>query len=251
MQTSTGTRRLDQNARICPVPGLPRLDREGAPTTAARRALSRTCSITQRDVHRPDARCSEGGVSMSEKIREWQRQGGVPEIPSKALLTCLHRLTGSRLERGQPAWRSGAPNARGRVGVAVAQGDQPVPVCHSAGGCRVAAAGQAGAETLAVAVAASGSGGDLPGACCGRVFAKDRPRVGACPSTVYREVAANGGPGRYRACSADRRALRMLHRRKPAKLAQCPRLREVAGSKLELRWPYGADRGLAEGELSR
>jgi len=30
MRTSTGTRRLDQNARICPVPGLPRLDREAA-----------------------------------------------------------------------------------------------------------------------------------------------------------------------------------------------------------------------------
>jgi hypothetical protein len=29
MRTSTGTRRLDQNARICPVPGPPGLDREG------------------------------------------------------------------------------------------------------------------------------------------------------------------------------------------------------------------------------
>ena len=34
------------------------------------------------------ARCSEAGASMSEKIRERQRQGGVPEIPSKARLTC-------------------------------------------------------------------------------------------------------------------------------------------------------------------
>jgi IS30 family transposase len=60
--------------------------------------------------------------------------------------------------------------------------------------------------------------------------------LGRAPSTVCREVAATGGPGRYRACSADRRALRMLHRRKPAKLAQCPRLREIVESKLELRW---------------
>ena len=61
--------------------------------------------------------------------------------------------------------------------------------------------------------------------------------LGRAPSTVCREVAANGGAGRYRACAADRRALRLAHRRKPAKLARCPRLRKVAGSKLELRWP--------------
>jgi hypothetical protein len=60
--------------------------------------------------------------------------------------------------------------------------------------------------------------------------------LGRAPSTVCREVAANGGAGRYRACAADRRALRLAHRPKPAKLARCPRLRKVAGSKLELRW---------------
>jgi IS30 family transposase len=60
--------------------------------------------------------------------------------------------------------------------------------------------------------------------------------VGRAPSTVCREVAANGGPGRYRACAADRRAVRLLRRPKPAKLAVCPRLREVVESKLELRW---------------
>src|SRR5215468_12287979 len=75
--------------------------------------------------------------------------------------------------------------------------------------------------------------------------------LGRAPSTVCREVAANGGAGRYRACAADRRALRRAHRPRPAKLARCPRLRQVVESKLELRWPFGADRGLAEGELSR
>jgi hypothetical protein len=61
--------------------------------------------------------------------------------------------------------------------------------------------------------------------------------LGRAPSTVCREVAANGGAGRYRACAADRRALRLAHRPKPAKLARCPRLRAVVESKLELRWP--------------
>jgi len=60
--------------------------------------------------------------------------------------------------------------------------------------------------------------------------------VGRDPSTVCREVAANGGREQYRACAADRRAVRLLRRPKPAKLAVCPRLREVVEGKLELRW---------------
>jgi IS30 family transposase len=35
-------------------------------------------------------------------------------------------------------------------------------------------------------------------------------RLGRAPSTVCREVAANGGRGRYRACAADRRAVRRM-----------------------------------------
>jgi IS30 family transposase len=61
-------------------------------------------------------------------------------------------------------------------------------------------------------------------------------RLGRAPSTVCREVAANGGGGRYRACLADRRAVRLMRRPRPAKLARCPRLREAVESKLELRW---------------
>jgi len=61
-------------------------------------------------------------------------------------------------------------------------------------------------------------------------------RLGRAPSTVCREVVANGGPGRYRACAADRRALRNMRRPKPAKLALCPRLREIVEGKLELCW---------------
>jgi IS30 family transposase len=61
-------------------------------------------------------------------------------------------------------------------------------------------------------------------------------RLGRAPSTVCREVAANGGRDRYRACAADRRAVRRMRRPKPARLARCPRLRAVVESKLELRW---------------
>jgi IS30 family transposase len=60
--------------------------------------------------------------------------------------------------------------------------------------------------------------------------------LGRAPSTVCREVAASGGRERYRACAADRRAIRLMRRPKPARLARCPRLREVVEAKLELRW---------------
>ena len=59
--------------------------------------------------------------------------------------------------------------------------------------------------------------------------------LGRAPPAVCREIAANGGPQRYRAHDAGRRAVRQLRRPKPAKLAQCPRLRELVEAKLELR----------------
>jgi IS30 family transposase len=61
-------------------------------------------------------------------------------------------------------------------------------------------------------------------------------RLGRSPSTVSREVAANGGRKRYRACSADRAAVRRMVRPKVSKLAACARLRAVVEAKLELRW---------------
>src|SRR5215472_9788286 len=54
--------------------------------------------------------------------------------------------------------------------------------------------------------------------------------LGRAPPAVCREVAASGGRDRYRACAADRRAVRRMRRPKPAKLARCPRLREVVES---------------------
>jgi IS30 family transposase len=75
--------------------------------------------------------------------------------------------------------------------------------------------------------------------------------LGRAPSTVCRDVAANGGRERYRACAADRRAVRLLHRPKAAKLAVCPRLRQVAREQAGAALVTAADRGLASGELSR
>jgi IS30 family transposase len=61
-------------------------------------------------------------------------------------------------------------------------------------------------------------------------------RLERAPSTISREVSGNDGPGRYRACRADKAAVRRTRRPKPSKLAQCERLRSVVEAKLELRW---------------
>jgi transposase, IS30 family len=61
-------------------------------------------------------------------------------------------------------------------------------------------------------------------------------QLGRVPSTVTREVAANGGRRGYRAWSADRHARARARRPKPAKLAACARLRKVVEEQLELRW---------------
>ena len=61
-------------------------------------------------------------------------------------------------------------------------------------------------------------------------------RLSRAPSTVSREVAANGGRRRYRAVVADRAALRRTRRPKPAKLAVAPELCALVESKLQLRW---------------
>ena len=61
-------------------------------------------------------------------------------------------------------------------------------------------------------------------------------RLGRAPSTISREVAVNGGRRRYRACRADKAAVRRSCRPKASKLAACPRLRALVESKLELRW---------------
>ena len=60
--------------------------------------------------------------------------------------------------------------------------------------------------------------------------------LGRCPSTVCREVNANGGRRKYRALVADRAASRNALRPKRAKRAECRRLRGVVERKLEAKW---------------
>jgi IS30 family transposase len=56
------------------------------------------------------------------------------------------------------------------------------------------------------------------------------------PSTVSREVNANGGQRAYRALVANRAAQRRRRRPKVRKLAACRRLRAKVEAKLEVRW---------------
>jgi len=60
--------------------------------------------------------------------------------------------------------------------------------------------------------------------------------LGRAPSTVAREVAANGGRRRYRAHLAEERAFRRARRPRPAKLACNPRLRRAVERFLAARW---------------
>ncbi len=60
--------------------------------------------------------------------------------------------------------------------------------------------------------------------------------MGRAPSTVCREVNANGGRSGYRALVADRSARHRARRPKVAKLAGCPCLRRVVEAGLENYW---------------
>jgi IS30 family transposase len=61
-------------------------------------------------------------------------------------------------------------------------------------------------------------------------------RLGRAPSTVSREVKANGGRAGYRAWRADQHAIRRARRPKPAKLVTNVALCLVVEALLELRW---------------
>jgi IS30 family transposase len=61
-------------------------------------------------------------------------------------------------------------------------------------------------------------------------------RLGRAPSTVSREVAANGGRRRYRAVTADEAAWRRALRPKEQKLAGSELLRWLVEAALERRW---------------
>ncbi len=61
-------------------------------------------------------------------------------------------------------------------------------------------------------------------------------RLGRAPSTVARDIAANGGRRKYRAWRADERAVKLTRRPKVAKLVRCARLRHEVERRLEMRW---------------
>ena len=74
------------------------------------------------------------------------------------------------------------------------------------------------------------------GLACGESLRAIAARLGRAPSTIARDVAANGGRCCYRALPADRAALRRMRRPKPSKLATCARLRAVVEAQLQERW---------------
>jgi transposase, IS30 family len=69
----------------------------------------------------------------------------------------------------------------------------------------------------------------------GETFTAIAVGLGRSVSTISREVAANGGPSRYRPLGAHRRARERARRPKPFKLA-CPRLAEVVEAWLKEWW---------------
>ena len=60
--------------------------------------------------------------------------------------------------------------------------------------------------------------------------------LGRAPSTVSREVRRHGGPRRYRAAAADRRAWARARRPKRCRLATHPVLRRAVATKRALEW---------------
>jgi len=76
------------------------------------------------------------------------------------------------------------------------------------------------------------SRGLLAGESC-RTIAK---RLGRTPSSICREVTANGSPGNYRAWKAEKRAIRSAQRPKVPKLEKSPRLRAEVERRLAQRW---------------
>jgi IS30 family transposase len=70
----------------------------------------------------------------------------------------------------------------------------------------------------------------------GETFTAIAARIGKAPSTVSREVAANGGRHDYRAWGGHVRAQEQARRPKPAKMASCPALLAQVAEGLEQLW---------------
>jgi IS30 family transposase len=74
------------------------------------------------------------------------------------------------------------------------------------------------------------------GLACGRSIRSLAALLDRAPSTISREVNANGGRRRYRAARADQQAWVRAARPKRCKLASNPVLRDIVEDKLQHRW---------------
>jgi IS30 family transposase len=74
------------------------------------------------------------------------------------------------------------------------------------------------------------------GLAAGRSLRAIATKLGRAPSTISREVAAHGGPRRYRAAPADQQAWSQARRPQVCKLATRPALRAIVGEQLKQKW---------------
>ena len=74
------------------------------------------------------------------------------------------------------------------------------------------------------------------GLLAGHSFRQIASVLGRAPSTISRDVAANGSRAAYRVCRAEDSAAWRCRRPKPYKLAENPRLREAVERKLTQHW---------------
>jgi Helix-turn-helix domain len=88
------------------------------------------------------------------------------------------------------------------------------------------------------------------GLAAGRSIRAIASGLGRAPSTVSREVAANGGRRRYRAAPADQAAWARAARLKAFKLAGNTMLGDIVEEKLQRRWSPQQIAGWVEDDLS-
>lgn len=80
----------------------------------------------------------------------------------------------------------------------------------------------------------------------GESFRTMARRLGRAPSTISREVRAQGSRNAYRAWRADKKAMESARCTKVPKLSRCPRLRAEVERRLAQRWsPQQISRRLA------
>jgi IS30 family transposase len=113
----------------------------------------------------------------------------------------------------------GLPTSTARAYLIRCGGIRPDPRCRSAG--RLSFAER---EEISRGLAA------------GRSLRAIGSGLGRAPSTISREVAAHGGPRRYRAAPADQQAWTRARRPQACKPATRPALRAIVGEQLKQKW---------------